>query len=227
MDENPPKIRGDAFYEAMGAKRHYFYWIDLKGALFLEQTDPKTIATSLKSTSFLNFFFKNIQKNPLYDAKESEYGSSCEEEAVCSTYPFLSMCGNEMNFLQAADTPFVFHSYTPSDNNRESGDAPFLSLTFGGDLTVPFQPSLVRLCPLTNRFYHDILTGHSEHGHGGHSPSWDRVLRKRLHLSPQDSLSALVRIDIAMKLAEFVDMDEGTLAMDGRSHPLKPPFRLY
>ena len=37
------------FYEREAEKRHYFYHIDLQGRLYLEDTTPKNIATSLKS----------------------------------------------------------------------------------------------------------------------------------------------------------------------------------
>ena len=41
-------VKDEAFYESNAAERNYFYSIDLQGRLFLEDTMPKNIATSLK-----------------------------------------------------------------------------------------------------------------------------------------------------------------------------------
>lgn len=47
------QIKSAAFYESEGQRRRYFYHVDVKGRLFLEDTLPKNIATSLKSPAFL------------------------------------------------------------------------------------------------------------------------------------------------------------------------------
>ena len=78
-------IKSNEFYEAEGHKRHYFYYVDLlvrpslrckirtgphvppclrtQGRLFLEDTTPKNIATSMKSDKFLRFFFRRVRRN--------------------------------------------------------------------------------------------------------------------------------------------------------------------
>ena len=43
--------------------REYFYQIDHKGMLFLEETEPKNYTSCLKDAQFLDFFFKNLRKN--------------------------------------------------------------------------------------------------------------------------------------------------------------------
>lgn len=44
-------------------KREWFYFIDHKGMLFLEETEPKNYTSCLKDTRFLNFFFSNLRLN--------------------------------------------------------------------------------------------------------------------------------------------------------------------
>lgn len=66
--------------------REYFYELTDRGVLLLdgvEQDDPW----------FLDFFFRRIapSANPLYPE-----------------YPWVSRCGDEMNYVRAADTPIVF-----------------------------------------------------------------------------------------------------------------------
>ncbi|KAG6976125.1 hypothetical protein JG688_00001695 [Phytophthora aleatoria] len=53
-------IKSEEFYDQQAHKRRYFYYIDLQGRLFLEDTRPKNIATSLKSAKFLRFFFSQL-----------------------------------------------------------------------------------------------------------------------------------------------------------------------
>ncbi|KAG6969386.1 hypothetical protein JG687_00003246 [Phytophthora cactorum] len=54
-------IKSEEFYDQQAHKRRYFYYIDLQGRLFLEDTRPKNIATSLKSAKFLRFFFSQTK----------------------------------------------------------------------------------------------------------------------------------------------------------------------
>ena len=75
-------IKSKSFYEEEGTRRNYFYYIDLQGRLFLEDTVPKNIATSLKSDKFLNFFFRQLKDN-----NTNKFGE----------YPYFSPCGNESN----------------------------------------------------------------------------------------------------------------------------------
>ena len=75
-------VKSAAFYEEQGQARRYFYYVDLlvrvsapfrraaaalqrppQGRLFLEDTVPKNIATSLKADKFLQFFFRQVSAN--------------------------------------------------------------------------------------------------------------------------------------------------------------------
>eukprot|EP00298_Acanthocystis_sp_HF-20_P004226 c14564_g1_i1.p1 GENE.c14564_g1_i1~~c14564_g1_i1.p1 ORF type:complete len:181 (+),score=42.29 c14564_g1_i1:53-595(+) len=131
------KIQKDSlFYQKHAANREYFYFIDLNGRLFLEETQPRNITTCLKDTRFLNFFWKKIKKN---------------DTGRFSEYPFISPCGTEMNYITCADTPIVFHSL---ENNN---------LSWGGDMKVQFQPDQLCINSL-ERLYHP--TGITELGNG-------------------------------------------------------------
>ena len=82
--------------------RHYFYTIDLQGRLFLEESRVKNIATSLKDSRFLSFFFKRLKLNTT---------GKYEVE-----YPFVSPCGKEMNYIRPADMPIVFTSKSETND---------------------------------------------------------------------------------------------------------------
>ena len=82
-------------------KRKYFYHIDLQGRLFLEDTIPKNIATSLKSPKFLNFFWRLIRHNPNYcNQPITPNNTLCKDNNFHTDYPYISRCGNEMNYIK-------------------------------------------------------------------------------------------------------------------------------
>ena len=79
-------------YHSATLRRQYYYFVDTHGRLYLYDTKPRTIATCLKDAKFLDFFWKRLQPNvgPLVSA---------------SSFPYVSPCGAELNFVQCADTP--------------------------------------------------------------------------------------------------------------------------
>ncbi|EEY63959.1 uncharacterized protein PITG_02470 [Phytophthora infestans T30-4] len=128
-------IKSEEFYDRQAHERRYFYYIDLQGRLFLEDTRPKNIATSLKSTKFLRFFFSQVRPNGIVQCKIKE-----EEEFL--EYPFRSPCGKEMNFIKCADRAFVHE------------DLPYDALLTG----------TLRISLSTGRLYHDVQTKHIASG---------------------------------------------------------------
>jgi len=86
--------------------REYFYRIDASGRLSHEGSE-------LSDPAFLDFFFSRLVPN-----KTGRHG-----------YPYVSPCGNEMNYVECAGAPIVFHSLT--DGN----------LRYAASLSVPFDPS--------------------------------------------------------------------------------------
>ena len=72
--------------------RPWFYFIDHKGMLFLDEMQPKNYTTCLKDEKFLNFFFSNLRPNKVdeYNLKDSDI--SKEELKL---FPFSSPCWGE------------------------------------------------------------------------------------------------------------------------------------
>jgi hypothetical protein len=177
----------EEFYDLQAEHRRYFYYIDLQvstchgtnawdgssfsllaalaqGRLFLEDTRPKNIATSLKSAKFLHFFFSQVQRN-LSGADDPELAPLLE-------YPFKSPCGKEMNFIKCADRPFVLDSLVRS----EASDGEWLFTYGGGGLTMPLQPETLRVSISTGRLYHDVKTRHVSPG----TPEGTALVRSQL-----------------------------------------------
>jgi hypothetical protein len=91
----------------MTSRRDYYYDLDVRGELSLNgvvQDDPW----------FIDFFFRRLAAtaNPDYP-----------------DHPYVSRCGDEMNYLSPADTPIV---YTGFDGER---------LTYAHSLSVLFHPT--------------------------------------------------------------------------------------
>jgi hypothetical protein len=140
-------VKSDAFYEehATDKTKKYFYAIDLQGRVFLEEVQPKNIATSLKSNKILDFLFVNLQEC-------AERDLTLLPEAVREDYPFVSHCGVERNFLRPADAAIVFHSLQDSDTIRDKPQ-----LYYGGTLHQDFDPSSLAISPRTGRLYHKLV----------------------------------------------------------------------
>ncbi|CAE8611959.1 unnamed protein product, partial [Polarella glacialis] len=96
--------------------RVYHYYIDLHGRLFLEETKPKNMSTSLKGEKLLNGFWQRLRRN---DGADSE------------RYAFVSPCMGERNLVRPAAVPVVFHSLITSQEEP--------CLTYAGSLSVPFR----------------------------------------------------------------------------------------
>lgn len=152
-----------------------------QGRLFLENTRPKNIATSLKSAKFLRFFFSQVQSNDS-SAKDPELAPLLE-------YPFKSPCGKEMNFIKCADRPFVLESLARSE--ASGGD--WLFTYGGGEMTMPFQPETLRVSLSTGRLYHDVRTRHVSLG----TPEGTALIRSQLavelakHMEIHDTFSSV------------------------------------
>jgi len=132
-------IKPAPFYEAARMKKCYFYSIDLQGRVFLENVHPKNMASSIKDTAFLDFFFRRIRR---VGPKQA----ALLQDAVGS-YPFYSPCGVELNFIRPADSAIVFHDL--------DGD----ELVFAGTLRQPFHPASLAISAKTGRLYHELFNG--------------------------------------------------------------------
>jgi Domain of unknown function (DUF4505) len=127
--------------------RCYFYNIDLQGRLFLEEALPKNIATCIKDNRFLDFFFKRLKRT-----SDGDREWMIAHDIPVDDYPFVSMCGNELNLIRPAASPIVFHSLV---ENGERHD-----LVFGGSsLVQPFDEiDGIAISEQTGRLYHKVTT---------------------------------------------------------------------
>lgn len=104
--------------------------------LFLDDSKMKNFITCYKDLQFLVTFFSRLRPN-----HSGRYEAS---------FPFLSLCGRERNFLRCEDRPVVFTHLLAPDS-----ESPRLSYCGGGEaLAIPFEPA--RLLPLAanGRLYH-------------------------------------------------------------------------
>ena len=74
-------------------RREWFYYIDHKGMLFLEETEPKNYTSCLKDERFLDFFFDALRENDTGQFEE---------------YKYVSPCWGEANFIKVFAAPIVF-----------------------------------------------------------------------------------------------------------------------
>uniref|UniRef100_A0A8B9CTL2 Chromosome 8 open reading frame 82 n=1 Tax=Anser brachyrhynchus TaxID=132585 RepID=A0A8B9CTL2_9AVES len=124
--------------------REYFYYIDHRGQLFLDDAKVKNFITCFKDERFLTFFFERLRPN-----RSGRYEAA---------FPYVSPCGRERNFVRCEDRPVVFTRLLPAaDTTNDAADAepPLLSYCGGGRrLAVPFEPPRLALLPDNGRLYH-------------------------------------------------------------------------
>ncbi|CAK9023758.1 UPF0598 protein C8orf82, partial [Durusdinium trenchii] len=132
------QLKSAEFYERHAQDRKYFYHVDLQGRLFLEETMPKNVATSLKSPKFLDFFWTMLRPN-----NRGEFAE----------YPFISPCGKEMNFIRPADTPVVFDAL--EDRTDEEGNEVQV-LVYAATLSEVFDPTKLVWHSTTDRLYYPV-----------------------------------------------------------------------
>ncbi|XP_062986010.1 UPF0598 protein C8orf82 homolog [Elgaria multicarinata webbii] len=116
--------------------REYFYYVDHQGQLFLDDAKVKNFITCFKEKQFLVFFFKQLKLN-----QSGRYEDS---------FPYLSPCGREHNYVRCDDRPVVFTHLL-----RGASGEQLLSYCGGADrLAVPFQPEKLVMLPENGRVYH-------------------------------------------------------------------------
>lgn len=150
---------------------------------FSEETLPKNIATSIKDDKFLNFFFSRIRWTRTRDL---EFLIS---KGIENHYPFVSLCGKEVNFIRPAATPIVFHSLVGNE------------LFFGGNLKQSFESSRLAISSVTGRLYHEI----PGNGNATHKES----------KGPATLGYGLIRSSVAVALSEHIHPTDN---QDGSVH---------
>jgi hypothetical protein len=105
-----------------------------------EETVPKNITSSIKDEKFLNFFFSRIRWTK---PEEAEF---LKDAGFRKHYPFVSLCGREVNFIRPACSPIVYHSIVNSGSD----------LMYGGNLIQPFQYSNLAISKESGKIYHKL-----------------------------------------------------------------------
>ena len=131
--------KGDRFYAEHALKRKYFYAFDTRGQIFLEETTPRNIATSMKDKSFINFIHKTMRSN--------------KTDHFVETHPYVSFCGKEINYIAPADrySSICFRDLIIDDSTQSQ------VLVYGDDLRHPFDVKELLYHPVTGRLYHKIF----------------------------------------------------------------------
>merc|ERR1712071_332834 len=119
-------------------KRKWFYYIDHKGMLFLEETEPKNYTSCLKDDRFLDFFFDNLKPN--------QTGHNLEQN-----YTWVSPCWGEMNFVRTHRLPVVFRLIETNDEGERM-------LKYAGTKETKFDPE--KLFTDQNGFLVHSIEGH-------------------------------------------------------------------
>ena len=151
-------FRASRFFSAV--TREYFYHVDDHGQVFLAETEPKNIATSLKDKKVVDFFTRHVRPN--------------ETGVHTRDYPWVSMCMGEHNFVSAAATPIVFQELRTVAQHRAArrsrrsrdadadadGDEKNALLVYGSRLVLPFQPDALRWDESSGRLFHPVPDVH-------------------------------------------------------------------
>lgn len=124
--------RGAAWYAAKALERQFFYAIDTRGALYLEEAVHRNVATSFKDAAFLRTFYTMMRRS-----------GGVED----GDYPLVTTCGKEKNFVLPEDPRSVL-GFTELTN----GDLVF----GGGQFKERFDPSLLSFSHSSGRLYHPL-----------------------------------------------------------------------
>ena len=171
------KSASNEFYAHHGAEnRIYFYVLDDRGLLYLEQTlnevkrnqeakgkstsgtSGRNITTAIKDPKFLNFFYKQLKlttKNSSPSSPSSpsslvdRFHSGIDVIEYTKSYPLLSLCGKEKNFL-VCDDPIAVLGFTDIKDGN---------LIYGAGSKEPFLPDSLVFSKSNGRVYH-LITQH-------------------------------------------------------------------
>lgn len=144
------EVKSKEFYEEASRHRNYFYVIDLKGQLFLEDMVHRNFTTCSKDPKFLYFFFKQLRAN---DAKiePASFRVGGKERLIVEPYSYLSTCGVEINFV-AHEDPYSALGFVGLEERGSSAD-----LIYPGHVAKEqLNPAELLFNSETGRLYHVI-----------------------------------------------------------------------
>ncbi|KAG0343868.1 hypothetical protein BG004_004926 [Podila humilis] len=177
----------DTIHQLLGKSiRPYFYYIDIHGQVFLQDTTPKNLTSCYKNTKFLDFFLSRIKTN---------------STGWFNDYRHVSPCGREMNFVQAADTPIVYHGLHDGQ------------LLWAGTKKTPFLPDMVTVSASTGRIYHPLP---HDYAFAHPNPATDGATTT----TADPASYALIKSSLV--LTEFADtLQSDSLEWKGKRFPLR------
>lgn len=140
--------------------RHTNRHNEIQLQLFLDDARIKNFTSCFKDKRFLQFFFKRLKFN--------------ETNRYQHDFPYLSLCGQERNFIRCDDVPIVYTETLPIAGTVRAqppksaqilivnhfqllADSDSYSLSYahaGSELLVPFEPDKIFMAPDTGRVYH-------------------------------------------------------------------------
>ena len=142
------KLKSREFYEEAARRRNYFYVIDLKGQVFLEDCQFRNFTSCLKDPKFLSSFFKQLRRNNSETQISFETASNVDSQ---HDYEYFSPCGSEINFVSQEDP----HSALGFIGLEETGD--ITQLIYPGNIAKEkLNPDKLTFSSKTGRLYHTI-----------------------------------------------------------------------
>jgi hypothetical protein len=128
--------------------RSYFYVIDDKGQLFLNDTKHKNFVSCLKDKVFLNMFYRLLRRNQ--NQMATHVPNQALSEYIRREFPLISPCGHERNFTRIEDSfaacvfsQFLVLEATGNDNMDLQGSAMRGSVEEKRDLSLDRSSSAI------------------------------------------------------------------------------------
>ncbi|CAI79194.1 UPF0598 protein F59C6.12 [Caenorhabditis elegans] len=117
-----------------GKIREYFYYVSHNGFLFLDDSRMKNFTAAYKDIQFLNFFYRKIKEN-----KTGRYED---------TFPWVSLCGIERNFLRCDDTPLVYTELDSTEKELRIGQSTIYHSFQPSSLSMNSSGRVYHKCPI-------------------------------------------------------------------------------
>ncbi|CAM9485701.1 unnamed protein product [Choristocarpus tenellus] len=161
---------------------------------------------NVDTVQFLSGFFKRLKPNNLVPTRHP-------------SYPFVSPCGRELNFVLPLDVPIVFNDLIATASNQKNVKAKLGNsagthtittshcLVSSGGLLTPWNPASLRVSQRSGRMYHPTLWG-----------TVGSCRKERACCLPNEGYG-LVRSQLAVKLGEQILAKPENPSYMGKTRP--------
>lgn len=170
--------------------RFYFYLVDESGRLQIEDEVVNSRSLGLRDRRALNLMYSqlrvsseatNLQAHlelnvpvpnasplaPIAQGPHATIKGQLPMSTIIHTYPFVSLCAGELNFLRCALVPIVFKALIADTSSRAHANGHSHLLQYGGDLTHPFDPRQLSVDPVGRLFHPSPMIGTSQNANLG------------------------------------------------------------